>query len=112
MTSPEQTAGARRQIAVAQSGLVIAALFLVLCLIWGFTYVAIKLGLRDASPLTFALLRAVIAGVTLGGYALITTRRFPRDAYTHRCSIILGLTNVAGFLGLLNLGLTKLSAGE
>jgi len=95
-----------------QNGLVVAALFLALCLIWGFTYVAIKLGLHDASPLAFALLRAVIAGVALGGYALATTRRFPRDSYTHRCSVILGLTNVAGFLGLLNLGLTKLSAGE
>jgi drug/metabolite transporter (DMT)-like permease len=111
MTSPARTAADERG-AGGQSGLVVAALFVVLCLIWGFTYIAIKLGLQDASPLAFAFVRALIAGIALGGYALVTTRRFPRDAYTHRCAIILGLTNVAGFLGLLNLGLTRLSAGE
>ena len=98
--------------AAGQSGLVIAVLFLVLCSIWGFTYVAIKLGLHDASPLLFASARALVAGLVLGGYALLTTRRFPRDAYTHKCALVLGITNVAAFLGLLNLGLTQLSAGE
>ena len=67
-----------------------ALLFLVLCLIWGFTYVALKIGLRYAPPLTFTFARALIGGLALGGYALVTTRRFPTDAFTHGAAVALG----------------------
>lgn len=88
------------------------ALFLSLCLIWGFTYVALKIGLRHATPLTFTAARALVGGLALGACAMGATGRFPRDAATHRASAVLGLTNVAAFWGLMNLGLTRISAGE
>lgn len=86
--------------------------FLLLCLIWGATYVVIKVGLRHSPPLTFTFLRAAIGGLALGAYALATTRRIPLDLYSHGCAAILGLTNVACFWGMMNLGLTRISAGE
>ena len=103
-----QTAGAGRPLAGAS----LLALFLALCLIWGFTYVTLKIGLRDAPPLAFSFGRALVGGLALGAYALATAGRFPRDAATHRAAAILGLTNVAAFWGLMNLGLTRVSAGE
>lgn len=90
----------------------LALLFLCLYLIWGATYVVVKVGLEYAPPLTFAALRAAVGGLALSAYALAASGRFPRDAATHRVAAFLGVVNVAGFLALLNLGLTRVSAGE
>jgi probable blue pigment (indigoidine) exporter len=87
-------------------------LFLLLCLIWGITYVVLKVGLREAPPLTFAALRALTGGVALVAYALVTTRQFPLDRLTHQTAAFLGITNVAAFLACLNLASARLSAGE
>lgn len=88
------------------------ALFLALCLIWGFTYPVLKIGLSYAPPLAFTAARAAAGGLALFVYAAATTGRLPRDATTHRSALVLGLANVAAFWGLMNLGLTRISAGE
>ena len=49
--------------------------WLLLCLIWGSTWLFIKLGLRDLPPLTFAGIRFVIAALIL--FALIILRGVP-----------------------------------
>ena len=49
------------------------AIWSVLCLIWGSTWLAIKVGLRDLPPITFAGIRFVIASVIL--FAIILARR-------------------------------------
>lgn len=49
--------------------------WLVLCLIWGSTWLFIKLGLEDLPPLTFAGIRFVIASIFL--LILIALRRVP-----------------------------------
>ena len=90
----------------------ILAYFLVLCLIWGATYVVIKVGLQHSPPLAFTFLRAALGGAVLAVYAFATTRRAPTDRHTHGSAIVLGLTNVALFWGMMNLGLTHISAGE
>jgi drug/metabolite transporter (DMT)-like permease len=67
-----------------------------LCGIWGSTWVAIKLGLRDLPPLTFAGIRFAVAGVVLFviiGLTGVTLPRSRRDwvllAYTGFLTITL-----------------------
>jgi drug/metabolite transporter (DMT)-like permease len=55
-------------------------LWLALAGIWGSTWLAIKLGLHDLPPLTFAGIRFALAAMLLGGIVLIQRIRLPRSA--------------------------------
>jgi drug/metabolite transporter (DMT)-like permease len=74
--------------------------WLVLCLIWGSTWLFIKLGLENLPPFTFAGIRFVIAAIIL--LVLMALRRlpFPREP---RDLILLAVTGVLSFS--LNYGL-------
>jgi len=74
--------------------------WLLLCLIWGSTWLFIKLGLNDLPPLTFAGIRFLIAAIIL--FALIAVRRVPLPR-TRRDLILLAVTGVLSFS--LNYGL-------
>jgi drug/metabolite transporter (DMT)-like permease len=74
--------------------------WLVLCCIWGSTWLFIKLGLNDLPPLTFAGIRFVIAALIL--FSLIAVRRVPLPR-TRRDLMLLALTGVLSFT--LNYGL-------
>lgn len=58
---------------IAPSRLAVGLAFTGICLIWGTTWLAIKIGLRDAPPVTSVGLRFVIAGLVL--YAVAAWRR-------------------------------------
>jgi drug/metabolite transporter (DMT)-like permease len=74
--------------------------WLVLCLIWGSTWLFIKLGLQDLPPLTFAGIRFVIAtGIV---FSLIAIRRIPLPK-SKRDWMLLAVTGVLSFT--LNYGL-------
>lgn len=66
--------------------------FLALCLIWGSTWLFIKLGLRDLPPLSFAGLRFVLAVAILWG--VIVVRRVPLPTTAREW----GFLAVTGFL--------------
>src|SRR5215213_5171557 len=68
--------------------------WLVLCGIWGSTWLFIKLGLEDLPPFTFASIRFVIAGAIL--FTIIRIRRIelPRAG---RDWILLAITGVLAF---------------
>jgi drug/metabolite transporter (DMT)-like permease len=74
--------------------------WLLLCLIWGSTWLFIKLGLEDLPPLTFAGIRFVIAAAIL--LLVIAARRIP---FPHRGRdlMLLAVTGVLSFS--LNYGL-------
>ena len=74
--------------------------WLLLCGIWGSTWLFIKLGLRDLPPLTFAGIRFVIAALIL--FVLIGVRRTPLPN-TKRDWFLLAATGVLSFT--LNYGL-------
>lgn len=85
--------------------------WLVLCVIWGSTWLFIKLGLADLPPLTFAGIRFVIASAIL--FALIRARHIPlpKDRADWQ---LLGLTGVLSFslnYGLLFWGEQYISSG-
>src|SRR5918911_75242 len=68
--------------------------WLVLCLIWGSTWLFIKVGLEDLPPLSFAGIRFVIAGSIL--LVLIFVRRVPLPR-ARRDWLLLLLTGVLSF---------------
>lgn len=86
-----------------------------LCVVWSGAFVAVKLGLRSSSPMTFAALRALIATPATFGLLAVTQGRRTvavlRDRRAHGHGIVLGMTNVAGFFTLQNLGLERAGIG-
>jgi drug/metabolite transporter (DMT)-like permease len=63
--------------------------WLTLCAIWGSTWLAIKLGLRDLPPITFAGIRFALAGTVLFAIIGLSGVSFPRS---RRDWILLGYT--------------------
>jgi drug/metabolite transporter (DMT)-like permease len=59
-------------------GAKIIAAFAVIYLVWGSTFLAIRIGVQELPPLLFAAGRFVIAGSLLAGVALTLRERFPR----------------------------------
>jgi drug/metabolite transporter (DMT)-like permease len=57
----------------------VAAAFVALCVIWSSTWLAIKLGLRDLPPVSFAGIRFVIAVAVLLAISVGRVRLLPRD---------------------------------
>src|SRR3954464_13059402 len=73
-----------------------ALVWVILCAIWGSTWLAIKLGLRDLPPITFAGIRFALAGAVLFAIIWLTGVSLPRSrrdwvllAYTGFLSITL-----------------------
>ena len=62
--------------------------WLILCGIWGSTWLFIKIGLADLPPFTFAGLRFVLASAILGSMILIRRARWPRNR--SECYLIAG----------------------
>src|SRR2546428_139465 len=54
--------------------------YLVVCVFWGSTYLAIRVGVGELPPFLFAGLRFLIAGLVLLGLALALGDRLPRGA--------------------------------
>src|SRR5881628_2223587 len=85
--------------------------FLVLCCIWGSTWLFIKLGLRDLPPVSFAAVRFVLASAVLFGVVAARRIRLPRTA---REWALIAVTGVLAFTlnyGLLFWGEQHVSSG-
>jgi drug/metabolite transporter (DMT)-like permease len=87
------------------------AVWLVLSLIWGSTWLFIKLGLRDLPPLTFAGLRFVVAVLVLGALAAWRGSALPRGGREWRLIGVTGLLAFALNYGLLFWGEQYTSSG-
>ncbi len=83
-----------------------------LCLIWGLTFVVLRVGLREASPLTFTAIRAFLGGLAIALSLLLSDQPFPRDRDTQITALAMGATNVAGFWGLQSLAILRITPGE
>jgi len=70
--------------------------YLIVCVFWGSTYLAIKVGVGELPPFLFAGLRFVTAGVILVGGSLLLGDRLPRRASDWRTQAIVGLFLLAG----------------
>ncbi|EMA05547.1 Permease of the drug/metabolite transporter (DMT) superfamily [Haloarcula vallismortis] len=87
-----------------------SALFVLLAMLFGGSFVAIKTGLRELPPVLFAGLRFDLAAVTLLGYIVITR---PRSTWLPRTrGDVVGIGMAALFLIALNNGLLFLGQGS
>jgi drug/metabolite transporter (DMT)-like permease len=68
--------------------------WLLLCLIWGSTWIVIKLGLSDLPPISFAAIRFTLAVIIL--FALLRVRRIPLPTKASEWRLI-ALTGVLQF---------------
>ncbi|MBV9925213.1 MAG: EamA family transporter [Acidobacteria bacterium] len=88
----------------------VRVVFLLLCCIWGSTWMFIKLGLRDLPPLSFAAARFLLATLILWGIVAARRARLPRG----REWLLLAQTGVLSFAlnyGLLFWGEQHISSG-
>jgi drug/metabolite transporter (DMT)-like permease len=70
--------------------------YLIVCVFWGSTYLAIKVGVGELPPFLFAGLRFFIAGVLLLGIARAMGYTLPRRAVDWRTLAIVGLFLLTG----------------
>ncbi len=81
-------------MAALRGGALIA--YLIVCVVWGSTYLAIRIGVQALPPFLFAGLRFVVAGLLLLGLALALRARLPTTAREWRTHIIVGVLLLAG----------------
>jgi drug/metabolite transporter (DMT)-like permease len=70
--------------------------YLVVCVVWGSTYLAIRIGVGVLPPFLFAGLRFVTAGAVLLAVALALGDTLPRRAIDWRTQAIVGVLLLAG----------------
>jgi drug/metabolite transporter (DMT)-like permease len=70
--------------------------YLLVCVVWGSTYLAIRIGVQDMPPLLFAGVRFAIAGLILAGIVVAMGDRLPRSARDWRIHAITGLFLLLG----------------
>jgi drug/metabolite transporter (DMT)-like permease len=70
--------------------------YLLVCTVWGSTYLAIRIGVQDLPPLLFAGVRFVVAGALLAGILLLMGDHLPRRARDWRVHAITGLFLLLG----------------
>ncbi|HEY3771113.1 MAG TPA: EamA family transporter [Candidatus Angelobacter sp.] len=75
--------------------------YIALCLIWGSTWLAIRLVVRDVPPFLAAAVRFLVAGALLLGLAFVQKRRWPADGQQWKAIFVLSLTIMAVPYGLL-----------
>jgi drug/metabolite transporter (DMT)-like permease len=85
--------------------------WLILCGIWGSTWLFIKIGLRDLPPFTFAGLRFVLASAILGSLILIRRAHWPRKRSEWYLIAVSGLLQFTLNYGLVFWGEQYISSG-
>ncbi|HEU5303914.1 MAG TPA: EamA family transporter, partial [Gemmatimonadales bacterium] len=85
--------------------------WLCLCGIWGSTWLAIKLGLRDLPPLTFAGIRFAVAAPILFGIAAVSGLSLPRTGREWRLLAYTGLLTITVNYALVFWGEQYISSG-
>jgi drug/metabolite transporter (DMT)-like permease len=85
--------------------------WLILCGIWGSTWLFIKLGLADLPPLTFAGIRFVLASLILSAMILARGARWPRSRADWLLIAVVGFLQFTLNYGLVFWGEQHISSG-
>lgn len=78
----------------------LALAYLSVFLIWGSTYLAIRIGVRDIPPAMFAGLRFLIAGGVMLLYGRLSSRRLPATLAGYRTHLTVGILLLVGGNGM------------
>jgi len=84
----------------------------VIYVVWGSTFLAIRLGVRDLPPLLFAAGRSVIASAMLFGFAVAVRDRFPRTAREWWYMVLLGQLMITFSNGLNTIAMKHIPSNE
>jgi len=87
------------------------AVFLLLCCIWGSTWLFIKLGLRDLPPLSFAAIRFLLATLILSAVVAVRRMSLPQGRAEWWLIVRTGVLAFALNYGLLFWGEQHISSG-
>lgn len=85
--------------------------FFAICLIWGSTWLLIKVGLEFLPPFLFAGIRFAVASIFLLFLVPVLHTRIPRDAFSWGVMILLGIFQVTLVYGLTFWGEQYISSG-
>jgi len=85
--------------------------WLILCCIWGSTWLFIKIGLRDLPPITFAGIRFVLASLILTALVIARRARWPRTRSEWTLIAISGVLQFTLNYGLVFWGEQHISSG-
>jgi drug/metabolite transporter (DMT)-like permease len=85
--------------------------WLILCCIWGSTWLFIKLGLADLPPFTFAGIRFLLASLILAALVTVRRARWPRSARAWTLIALVGALQFALNYGLVFWGEQYISSG-
>ena len=85
---------------MANRRLITLLAFATVYLVWGSSYLAIRVGVQDLPPALFAGVRFIIAGLLLGTYARLSGQAFPVTRKEWKTIIVVGLLLMAGGNGL------------
>lgn len=70
--------------------------YLLVCVVWGSTYLAIRIGVGHLPPFLFAGVRFLIAGILLGGAVVATGGELPRTAREWKILAVVGIFLLIG----------------
>jgi drug/metabolite transporter (DMT)-like permease len=93
------------------SPVALAVAYALVCVVWGSTYLFIKLGVEVLPPYLLGGVRFSIAGPVLVAACLATGRRMPRDLSTFLRLSFVGILFLVAGNGLLNFSEVHLSSG-
>jgi len=74
--------------------------YLCVCVVWGSTYLAIRIGVSEFPPALFAAIRFVTAGLIMLGYARVRGLKFPDKLIDVRRVAAVGIFLLAGGNGM------------
>ena len=86
------------------------AALVAMILIWGYSWVVMKIALRHAHPFDFATLRVAIGCAVL--FAIVALRRRTLRLRTYRMALVLGLLQVGLFIALSHFALLHAGPGK
>lgn len=87
-------------------------LLFILSVLWGSSYVAVKLVLVDLEPLSLATIRIIISAVMLIIYMKFLGEKLPTDLKSWQTLTIVGLGGMALPFFLIGWGLTEMPSGQ
>jgi drug/metabolite transporter (DMT)-like permease len=92
--------------------LVIISLVLMVSVLWGLTYPALRVAMQHSPPFFFAMARTALGGALIIATAIALGRPAPATPRSLGILFAAGVLNYTVFYGALNVGIQSLSAGE
>jgi drug/metabolite transporter (DMT)-like permease len=90
----------------------IIAAFATIYLVWGSTFLAIRIGVRQLPPFLFGGFRFLLAGALLAAVAIVTRERFPRGAREWRLMLLFSLLMITFSNGISTVALQYVPSNQ